>query len=433
MGVRGGRSADRPRTVVVMSLLLSSWARRRRALVAMVTGSGGARNRISRTERTAAVVGQARRSLVVGIGAARVDPVPVVVDVDDAPARPVQQARGDAGAVTRAAVHPDLARGQLSARALDVLDRHVQGAGKVAGFELVALPDVAPRPALGQRRGSRPSRRAGRPRPARRGRRSTCVPTPSMPMPARSRRAGARSGRWSVVTPARAPRHQPSDVRRELGAVLDADRPGKVTGAKPPGRAGRRPRRRASAAPGPPGRAGVPPAGTSASGAGPVEWRHVLVVGGDGPEAGHQVLDETVAVVHECGVGGAAGRRARRRPVGAVVACSRRSCRSRGSGEPGRGRQLRRASVRCPTGPGRAGGGSVVHQVRAADGAVEQAAAAEERARAPAAAVRGEEGLVVPGVAGGVDHPDLEPPTSSTSPPRTPTLSKATFSSAASR
>ncbi len=56
------------------------------------------------------------------------------------------------------------------------------------------------RPGPGRRRGSRTSPRAGRSPAGGRAGSSTCVPMPSIPIPARSRRAGARSAGRSVRT-----------------------------------------------------------------------------------------------------------------------------------------------------------------------------------------------------------------------------------------
>src|SRR4051795_13055629 len=70
------------------------------------------------------------------------DPHPLVVEVHDLTVVAVEQACGDAGAVARAAVHPELAGRQGRHGVLDVLDRQVDGAGQVALGVLVALPDV---------------------------------------------------------------------------------------------------------------------------------------------------------------------------------------------------------------------------------------------------------------------------------------------------
>ena len=130
---------------------------------------------------------------------------------------------------------------------LDVLDREVQR--RRAGGRAPTRRGGARRrrPARSSASaGSRPSRRAGSVAVAVSSAVSTRAVTPSIPMSARSlqRRLEQRGGvgqQHDVV----APRHQPADVRRELAAVLHADRAGEVpAGVGRSGPAGRPPRRR---------------------------------------------------------------------------------------------------------------------------------------------------------------------------------------------
>src|SRR6476469_8994860 len=70
------------------------------------------------------------------------DPVPAVVDVDDAAPAAVEQTRGDPGPVAGAAVDPQLAGGERAGAGLDLVDGDVDGPGEVSVVVLVALADV---------------------------------------------------------------------------------------------------------------------------------------------------------------------------------------------------------------------------------------------------------------------------------------------------
>ena len=141
----------------------------------------------------------------------------------------------------------------------------------------------------------------------------------------------------------------------------------------------------------------------------------MLVVGRDRPEAGDQLLDERLLVDQErrvdrallpdrrvvvvVGVARSTGPLAQKLPK-PCVGCSR----VLGVERPER-------AGAGPLGAREVAREQVPEQVGPSDGALQEAAAAEQRARVAVggAAGEGEEGLVVPGVARGGDHPDVEP------------------------
>ena len=207
------------------------------------------------------------------------DPLPRVVDVDDVAAEPVQQAGGDAGAVARPAVHPQLAGGQRRRAALDVLHRHVDRAGQVPVGPLVALADVDDHgarlagrcvaevgpvgPAEARVAGAARARARGRPRP-----RCRCRPGRG---PRRQRSPGSPR-----AAPARRPR-APASRRRSRTGRSTRCRPAPAGGPRAwsPGRAGRPPSGRPRAPRRPPASAVTGRGGRGRAGARPVERVHV--------------------------------------------------------------------------------------------------------------------------------------------------------------
>src|SRR5271154_2214031 len=68
--------------------------------------------------------------------------VPVVVDVDDLAAGPVQQRRADGRAEAAGAVHPHLAGRNLPGALLQVPERDMDRAGQMPGVPLVRAADI---------------------------------------------------------------------------------------------------------------------------------------------------------------------------------------------------------------------------------------------------------------------------------------------------
>ena len=420
--VRGKRSADRPRTVVDMSRLLSVHGHTRRGARAapMMGEPPGRRNRINEPggpgSRTCSSPRVSGRETARGRGDRElVDPGPVVVDVHHRAARPVEQAGGDAGAVAGAAVHPQLARraaspGRRSTSCTGGVRRRAGGRPRTR--RAAGRPR---RPGPGRRRGSRSSPRAGTSPAAVGAGSSTCVPTPSMPMPARSRRAGARSASRSVRTTSW-PYHGTSHPTyvANWGEYSTLTVPARCASANRP-----RPRRSTTQAPSAIaslhlvrrerlGRERRP-----APGAGPVE-RRPCARSRRGPGRSRRPARRRTASwsIRSAGLTARCcpiGRRRRRR--GSTGAARAEAAEAVRGVQPGLGVERAERAGAGPLGAGEVAREQVAEQVGPPDRALQEAAAAEQRARVAVGGVAGagQERLVVPGVARGGDHPDVEP------------------------